>query len=238
MKDGIIKNNLADDGGGGAVTVTGTANFIMEGGTIENNTAIQGGYPAEGGAVSIENGTFTMRGGLIRNNKASGTDLSWGGGVAMDRSSVFTMYDGTIESNHVSGTAPGDGGGGGVAVHGDTPLNERKGKFYMYGGIIQGNTVFGPRFGSGVYVGGDTGTTFTLYGNAVVHSSNEVYLADGRTITLDSSFNETGGAAAEIDFPSTFVVGIPVLSGTVNALRAGRFVLIPAGSIDADGKLQ
>ena len=105
MNGGTIQNCSANDGGG--VKVDAGATFTMSGGTIQNCSA------QDGGGVKVGAGaTFTMSGGTIQNCSADD-----GGGVAVcgERNgniqkvtpAVFTMSGGTI----LHCTAMGEGGG-------------------------------------------------------------------------------------------------------------------------------
>ncbi|MCL2155164.1 MAG: chitobiase/beta-hexosaminidase C-terminal domain-containing protein, partial [Leptospirales bacterium] len=154
MKEGstITGNNTSSYGGGGVSVYDGT--FKMNGGTISNNTA------ANGGGVFIQ-GTFEMNGGTISNNTAT----SSGGGVSVYTWGTFKMNGGTISNNTNGGVSVyvmggsfimNDGtisnntaaDGGGVYVWGST--------FKMNGGTISNNTA--TSCGGGVYVAGAGGT--------------------------------------------------------------------------------
>lgn len=100
MKGGEISDNSAIYGGGVYVRDS-DAVFIMENGTIFDNTVT-----SNGGGVYMENGFFTLKDGTISNNIATTN----GGGVYMN-DGMFTMEGGTISGN----TAGTDGGG--VFVH-------------------------------------------------------------------------------------------------------------------------
>ena len=130
-----IKNNTANDQGGG-VYIASDGTLTMEtGSSIENNTANN-----QGGGVFINNGEFNMTGGTISGNiVASGN----GGGVFVkDTGSAFTMSDNaTISGNEATGTIGTDiGNGGGVY---------NTGTFKMSDGTISGNTATND--GGGVY---------------------------------------------------------------------------------------
>ena len=123
-----------------------------------------------------------MTGGEIAGNTASRT----GGGVSIDNglssfanSGVFTMTGGKINGN-ISGY------GGGVSVgNGMDAGRGSSGIFTMTGGEITGNTASRNGVGSGVHL---FGGAFTLGGTAVIkgNASNNVYLANGRYITLST----------------------------------------------------
>jgi hypothetical protein len=77
MNGGTISGNAAVDGGGVSVKSGGT--FTMNNGTISGNAT------NSGGGVWVKGGTFIMNGGIISGNSASG----YGGGVYVDSSSTF-----------------------------------------------------------------------------------------------------------------------------------------------------
>jgi hypothetical protein len=119
LGDNLILRNAS----GGGVYVAGT--FIMDGGSIQNNTASTGG-----GVTVAAGGTFTMTGGYIQNNLST----SSGGGVYV-YGGTFTMSGGVIQNNTASFL-----GGGGVLVSslitGTT--------FVKTGGTIDGNNNASP----------------------------------------------------------------------------------------------
>jgi len=171
---------------GGGVYVASSGEFIMNGGSIKENTTLN--EYSGGGGVYVNGGTFNMNSGSIKENTSSNNGSS-GGGVYVTSSGRFTMTDGTVSGNEaffngggvfvsnsdftMSGGTIGAGNtaqnGGGVHLGGDGTLT-------MNGGTISGNTATSQ--GGGVYVGGDapvppmpaTFGTFritngTIYGN-------------------------------------------------------------------------
>jgi len=123
LKNGVIRNN--SDGG---VSVSGSGDFIMSGGTISGNscgssTSYDAWISGFGGGVYIESGTFTMTGGTINNNTAKGGyrssygtffqdyystpgDVVGGGGVYVASGGSFTksgggrIYENTATGNY------------------------------------------------------------------------------------------------------------------------------------------
>ena len=128
MEGGNIAGNTSAKGDGGGVYVNNGNNFTMNGGTITGNSAMdyRGGYGGgvcsysdfimndgsiadntathSGGGVCLWYGTFTMNGGSITGNHATHS-----GGLYMYDAS-FTMNGGSITGNHAD-----DGGVGGDA---------------------------------------------------------------------------------------------------------------------------
>jgi hypothetical protein len=138
---------------GGAVYASGTVNgpstIVMNGGTIQNCTAWEGGGIFVGGIT-----TFTMTGGTIQNNTAdgkvysSGTKeslLPSGAGVCIDGYANMIMTGGTIQNNTASY-------GGGIAVGGHSFERNMHGtvNFEMSGGTITGN--YASTCGGGIFI--------------------------------------------------------------------------------------
>jgi uncharacterized repeat protein (TIGR02543 family) len=94
---GTITGGDASNSVGGAFIVQGGGKLTLNGGTISNNWADNGG-----GAVAVTGGSFTMNGGEVSDNYSE----SHGGGVYM-QGGTFIMNGGEICIN----TAEGNGGG-------------------------------------------------------------------------------------------------------------------------------
>lgn len=129
-------------------------------------------YCASSRAVHTVNnsGTFNMYNGRLRGTTSTAD------GAAVYNNGTFNMYGGTISNNGTSAR------GGGVYNAGVCSL---------YGGTITNNGS-----GGGVYNNG----TLTVGGTATVTGgSPNVYLADGKTITLNSALDESAriGITAE-----------------------------------------
>lgn len=204
MNGGSIENNTSgynQEGGfgGGAVMIYGVssndgiAKFILNNGTIKNNTA-----NAYGAGVGMAyGGQFEMNGGIIGGNTdedgntVGGEDNStFGGGVYVGSDCFFKMTGGSISHNKAigKGTLPsglterGKCGGGGVCV--------QNGRFEMTGGDISNNT--SDRFGGGVYLYSNSSFTMTagtISGNTSTDEGKGVYLYSG------SSVFQMGGSA-------------------------------------------
>jgi hypothetical protein len=178
---------------GGGVQVKGNgAFFVMNGGTIKNNS-ISDTYASEGGGVGVWRGAkFTMNGGAISGNYAAwagggvimngGSDPcvgAWfefnggaisgnkanpdGGGVAVRFGSTFIMSGGTISNNEATGT-----GGGGFIVNENSTAT-------MTGGTISNNEATGVG-GGGLIV--NENSTATMTGGTI--SGNTATGADGK----------------------------------------------------------
>jgi len=99
----LVMNNAVISGfvnggnplGGGGVLIN-VGEFIMNGGTIQNNVANVG----NGGGVYVQNGTFTMHNGLIAGNRAGASNsIGQGGGIYVASSGSFKMGGGTINGS-------------------------------------------------------------------------------------------------------------------------------------------
>ena len=157
--------------------------FQMYGGTIQGNSATNGG-----GLFMCNNvgNIFNMYGGSITGNTAT----EKGGGV-YSAGGKITMTGGSIENNHASR-------GGGMYESGGSSVY-----FIMSGGNITGNTATDK--GGGVYV--SEGGNFKLNGlvqitgNTKDSAANNVELAAGKTITIQSGL--TDGASIGVTTEKT-----------------------------------
>ena len=174
------------DSNAGHVTTSNSTTTINGGGVSMNNNS---GYSDEGGI-------FKMYGGTITNNSATN-----GGGVYMcnNGGNIFNMYGGSITGN----TATDQGGGvysasgeitmtGGTIDHNNASqgagMYESGGSAAMSGGSITGNTATVK--GGGVYVSKygnfKISGSVQITGNTKESAANNVELAAGKTITIQS----------------------------------------------------
>ena len=162
MYGGEISRNKSDVDGGGVAVVA--SSFQMYGGTISGNTAKD-----NGGGVGLWNDSFRLSGGTISGNTAT----SNGGGVYFsgNDSNTLTIYD-TVK---IEGNTAANGGG--------VYLNSCN--LAVTDGSISGNTA--TNSGGGVYFNGDTFNVsgdVNITGNVVDSSPNNIYLPDGKIITV------------------------------------------------------
>jgi uncharacterized repeat protein (TIGR02543 family) len=232
MNDGTIYDNTVTAtsssslSGGGVYVYSGT--FTMKAGTISYNTASPSVATGSGsgGGVSVR-GTFTMDGGTISNNTAKDS----GGGVsAGSSSSTFTMNGGTISNNTVTGSGTGRGGGGVTVGY----------KFTMNGGTITGNTA-PSSVGSGVYLDYSSGGSFSMKGDAVINTNNDVnFNLNKCRITITGDL--TGASPVARITPETYAAGLAALDGSYVSTNYTKFSVTPDGSttwsIGSDGKLK
>jgi uncharacterized protein YjdB len=242
MNDGVTITGFNSGQRGGGVFLYLDGTFTMNGGKISGNTASES-YLGGGGGVFMDSGTFIMNGGEISDNTANGSN--GGGGVCV--SGTFTMNGGKILGNTASG---GSNGGGGVRVTGTFTMNGGEisgntassygggvsapgGTFNMYGGVINGANKAAVN-GGGVYVSNGTfrvGKTAVISGNIKTgdSSANNVYLADGKYITLGTGTNAPA-TGMEIHVQTASADGVIVSSGGTEANK-GYFVPDEAGKM-------
>ena len=224
MNGGKIYSNNSSSGGGVYAT-SGT--FTMNNGEITDNTATSNG----GGVNSYSNSTFTMNNGKISDNKAAN-----GGGVynyysSSSNSNPFTMSGGKITGN----TATSNGGG--VYNYYYTSTNSTTGvttiynsTFNMSGGEISGNGA--ATNGGGVY----NDSIFNLGGTAVIKeniktgdsSKNNVYLTNGKYITIGNGVAGTGNVPAPASGMEVYITnpsanGSTIVSSGATAADAAYF---------------
>lgn len=130
INGGTIENCTATEGG--AIYISGTSNptFTMTGGTISNCTSKAG----NGGAVYLEGGTVTLEGGTISDNLAQGGN---GGGIYIKEGSFKMDGTGAVITRNSAIQQKGTGGnGGGLYVTSD----EKDVKVDILSGSITHNT--------------------------------------------------------------------------------------------------
>ena len=194
MTGGVIDNNRSTAiNTGGAVCVDAESSFVMENGSIAQNT------DSRGGVYVLGNSSFVMNDGEIRENIST---LSIAG-VTVD-SSVFDMYGGDIIENQ--GTGVGVLGSTGVATiyNGDISQNtgdiggvmvDYQGTFVMKGGVISNN--IGDRVG-GVSIGLSSNFTMedgTISGNSASNGGGDI--TGGIFINMQGSCTITGGQVTD-----------------------------------------
>jgi hypothetical protein len=124
IQDGVtLSNNKNFSANGGGVYFSG-GTFLMEGGTIKDNS-VGTGTSGFGGGVYFSGTTFTMSGGIISDNTTPG----YGGGVTV-YNGEFNMSGGEIKDNQATSS---NSCGGGVYVNSEKT-------FRKTGGTITNNT--------------------------------------------------------------------------------------------------
>ncbi len=197
--NGTISGNDATISGGG-VYVDNNGTFTMEDGTISGNTADD-----SGGGVCMTGGTFEMTSGKIGGTTTDKNTAKCGGGVCVAGGRFTMSGDGTISGNDATIS------GGGVYVVG--------GWFTMSGnGTISGNDatisgggvdVYGGKFnisGAPEISGNKAGATVTESG-LEGGTDNNVYLLNGKTITVDAALGDGAHIGITMANPGVFTSG-------------------------------
>ena len=197
-----INANKTEDNSGRVMYIGQKANVTLR------NVNISGGNLKNGNGGAIYcSGTLKLVNSTISNSKAKN-----GGGIYIENGTL-TMNDGATISTCTSLLY-----GGGVTVYGsDNGVQVSGGTFNMAGGTISDCTAeYGCR--GGVYV--ETGT-FTMSGGAVISSNNDVYLANGTTITVTGNLTGT----------------TPVATITPDEYNATRQVLVAGSGVTLSNNL-
>ena len=200
---GAIIQNCAEINGGAAVSVA-RGNLVMEEGSAIKDCTTS----SRGGAIkldcepwlssSTEAASLTMNGATI--SGCSSTGSTGGGAIYAYGRVTMDIQDSTITGN----TANGNGG----AIYGETSKNSGDIVLNLSGTTITGNT--SEKLGGGVYFGG---TTFTvsgvtnITGNTGKGSSNNVYLAAGKTVSGSGLAEGSKVGISGANIPSTLVTG-------------------------------
>lgn len=265
MNNGVISGNAAvaaNANGGGVYVFADTASFTMNGGTILNNTATNGGgvfnlsgtFTMSGNAAIIDNiaansagnagnggGVFNSGGHLIMNGGAisGNTTARIGGGVRNHgANAVFDMRGGEISGN----ISVGDAGGGVTNISGAT--------FNLYDGRISGNrsTVFS---GGGinnqastlVMAGGEISGNTASSGSGVLNWSNGRFIMEGGKISSNITTAAEGRGGGVFNFgPATFTMRGGAITGHttasygsgINNTGEEAFVTIESGTISGN----
>ena len=207
-------------GYGGGVLVSNTGTFNMFGGEITGNTAKSGGVYVDG--------MFSMSGGTIYDNageRGGGVYVTPNGMFNMSGSAAITGNTGSYGGVYVNGTFSMSGGticgntesyGGGVYV-------DLSGTFNMSGSAaITGNTV--TENGGGVYVR-DIAKKMNVSGDVTItenkkadKTANNVYLPDGKTITIDESLSQNARIGVTTAKAPTSNENISIATGATEEL--------------------
>ncbi|MDR2480870.1 MAG: hypothetical protein LBD07_01065 [Spirochaetaceae bacterium] len=161
-----------------------------------------------------------LNGAILQNNANTGN-----GGAVLLESGAEAVIGGTgaeIRYNQASS-------GGGIAMASSTKLT-------LTNGSIHNNNAGSD--GGGVYMGGGS---LTMSGSARVAGNNDVYLANGKTITIDRTL--TAAVPVATITPAEYNTGISVLSGVTNQITGNylRLAVTPSDGtawyIDSSGCL-
>lgn len=243
MYGGKIAGNTAKLNGGG-VSVGGT--FTMSGGTITDNTA--NSNTGGGGGVYVSGGTFTMSGSADISKNTAGND---GGGVYVQKGNgkvfpTFEMTGGTITDNTAGQNGGGvsvggkftmsggsitennaqSGSGGGVYVQ-NSRLRNTPSTFEMKGGNISKNTA--SQNGGGVCVDKQY-SSFKVADNVTITENKKagnVYLSDGKTITIDVNLSQTARIGVTTAEAPTSNGNISIATGATEKLSYYTNIFTP-----------
>ena len=203
---GATIQNCASTSYGAAVYVS-TGKVVMEEGSAIKDCATS----YRGGAIAMiyepwsnySTGaiTLTMKGATISGCSVADTyGRATGGAIYAYGRVTMDIQDSTIQNN----TATGNGG----AIYGETSKNSGDIVLNLSGTTITGNT--SQQLGGGVYF---AGTTFTvsgvtnITGNTGKGSSNNVYLAAGKTVSGSGLQEGSQVGISGANIPSTLVTG-------------------------------
>ena len=212
MKAGsVISGNktYANKNGGGVALYIGKTQFTMEDGEISGNTAYAGG-----GVYMCNNAEFILKDGKISGNTAThSSGTVGGGGIYLCNQASLLMSGGEISGNVAKDY------GGGVAF----ADNETTQSFTMTGGVIKNNTLTSTSgLGKGIFVNG----TFKMSGDALVDSTNDVYLASGKVITVTGEL--TGTSPVATITPAAWSRGTSIVQtgGTITNLTNYKYSFV------------
>lgn len=207
LASGIILDGAKDTYTTNTSTVVyaGLGQFVMSGGTIQNNRS------NNGGAVYVkEKRSFTMTGGTIQN--CIGTDSA--GAIHMESGATFTMTNGTIKNCEAEKL---DGG----AIY----VSELA-KVYLNGGTIEsctannsGGALFITQTAQAFLSGGkiNSCTASTLYGGAIYNNG---------TFTMNNAYSSIGGTVDNLLWASAAKKGGAIYNDGSGVLKlsAGKIM--------------
>ena len=236
MTGGTISGNTATDGTaapkGGGVYNRGT--FTMSGGTISGNTVISENNWVEYGGGVYNDGSMFMYGNAVIGDStkteaatySAYSNIAGQGGGIYNKGALYLGYSdagtqklltGGVYYNYASMSASGGGiynsGTAFSFASGTVGYNGSD----MSGGGISGNTA---KYG-GVYNNG----TFTMSGSALVASDNDVYLANGKYITVSGTLTATAPVATITpqSYSSSYSSGTQVLAESTSGLVSANY---------------
>lgn len=167
MNGGTIKDCSASDGGG----IYAAGAVVLNGGTISGCKAV-GSYRSGGGIYIGPSGSLTMGGGSIESCTAS----NWGGGVFAN--GTFELTGGSI--THCSALS-----GGGVNISGATTT--------LNGGTIKDCTA---TRGGGVYIAGSDGSILEMKNGSITdcEATGDTSRLMGGGVYINNRMTMTGGS--------------------------------------------
>ena len=206
LGQGATIQNCSAINGGSAISLVLGSVVMEQGSAIKDCTNTSKGgaiyiYREPQGSWDKDAATFTMKGATISGCSVADTyGRATGGAIYAYGRVTMDITNSTITGN----TATGNGG----AIYGETSKNSGDIVLNLSGTTITGNT--SEKLGGGVYFAGTTfsvGGVTDITGNTGKGSSNNVYLAAGKTVSgsgLEAG-SKVGISGANI--PSTLVTG-------------------------------
>lgn len=240
----IENNTLKASGGGGGIYCywdeDGSGELIIKDAEIKNCKIKYAPSPADGtgrgagisvygnGKVSLSKVTLSQCG-FIGETAADKFTIKQGGGICLREVSTATIEGCTIENSTTA-----DEGGGIYATDSNLTIENTK---------IQNNRV--EKKGGGVYLAADG--TFTMSGSAQINTNNDVYLSNGKTITVSAALTGTAPVARITVPDANYAVTTQVLGGNITdgtPQNYTKFTVTPQSSppqnwyVGSDGKLK
>ena len=206
LGQGATIQNCSAINGGSAISLVRGSVVMEQGSAIKDCTNTSKGgaiyiYREPQGSWDKDAATLTMKGATISGCSVADTyGRATGGAIYAYGRVTMDIQDSTIENN----TATGNGG----AIYGETSKNSGDIVLNLSGTTITGNT--SEKLGGGVYF---AGTTFTvsgvtnITGNTGKGSSNNVYLAAGKTVSGSGLQEGSQVGISGANIPSTLVTG-------------------------------
>ena len=206
LGQGATIQNCSAINGGSAISLVRGSVVMEQGSAIKDCTNTSKGgaiyiYREPQGSWDKDAATLTMKGATISGCSVADTyGRATGGAIYAYGRVTMDIQDSTIQNN----TATGNGG----AIYGETSKNSGDIVLNLSGTTITGNT--SEKLGGGVYF---AGTTFTvsgvtnITGNTGKGSSNNVYLAAGKTVSGSGLQEGSKVGISGANIPSTLVTG-------------------------------
>ncbi len=226
--------SMAVPGNGGGLHVTGIADVVITGGTVNNNIAA-----LEGGGLWNSIGNMTVQGGsVINGNTASGAAADDGGGGIFNNGGTLRVLDSMITNNVADGTV-GSGGGifstdGEVTIRNTTLsmnlANRAGGGIEIIDGDLQlrnsnlisnqaiGGAMGAPGNGGGLHVTGTVNTTITggtVFNNIAASEGGGLWNQTGSTLNVNGT-----------DLFSNTALGDDATNGGGGIFNAGGTVIV------------
>jgi CSLREA domain-containing protein len=186
----ITRNGFPQRGGGGIINSGGTV--TLERSTIDNNSAVGGGFRGGGGIENI-GGTLTITNSTISGNSLTGGVSSRGGGIRNAGGATLNLTNVTIANNSVAA------GTGNVVRRGGGIFNEANSTVNLTTTIIDGNRAptgpdcFGTLSSSGSNLISNTADC-NILGNINIQRAELAPLADNGGPTRTHALSSTSQA--------------------------------------------